>query len=147
MNPIRRSQSLVLLVLALLAVCFNADRASAQDFVGKFTLPLEVHWGKAVLPAGNYRLEHNSMRRPDLVTVRGAKQTVMALPVSQSFNADESAKSSLLLARVKGKAVVRVLVLKELGMEFRYPWPKGERVLIAQTPVLMERIPITRTGK
>ncbi len=147
MNSISKSKPVAFLALALLAVCFNTGRASAQDFIGKFTLPIAAQWGKAVLPAGQYTLEHNSMRRPDLVTIRGNEKTVMALPVSQSFNADQSANSNLLLARMSGKAVVRVLVLKELGMEFRYPWPKGERVLIAQNPVLYERIPITRAGK
>jgi len=134
-------------LIALAAGCMFAGVASAQDFTGKFTLPCEVQWGTAVLPAGNYTLEHNSARRSDLMTIRGEKETVMALPVSQSFDADRSGKSALILARMKGKAVVRVLVLTELGMEFTYAWPKGEHVLLAQGPVLIQRIPVTRVGR
>jgi hypothetical protein len=134
-------------LIALAAGCMFAAVASAQDFIGKFTLPCEVQWGTAVLPAGNYTLEHNSARRSDLVTIRGEKETVMALPASQSFDADRSGKSALILARMKGKAVVRVLVLRELGMEFYYPWPKGERVVLAEGPVLIQRISITTPGR
>jgi len=134
-------------LIALAVGCMFAGVASAQDFIGRFTLPCEVQWGTAVLPAGNYTLEHNSARRTDLVTIRGERETVMALPASQSFDSDRSGKSALILARVNRQAVVRVLVLRELGMEFIYPSPKGERVLLAQAPVLIQRIPVTRVGR
>ncbi len=135
------------LLMAVAALGLFAGAAQAQDYIGKFNLPIETQWGKAVLPAGNYTLEHNSMRRPDLVTVRGEKETIMTLPASQSFQADRSQKSALVLARMKGKTVVRTLVLAELGMEFYYPWPKGERIRIAEGPVLIQRVPITRVGR
>ncbi len=135
------------LLMAVAALGLFASVAQAQDYLGKFTLPVETQWGKAVLPVGNYTLEHNSLRRSDLVTIRNEKETVMAIAVSQAWNADRSQKSALVLARMKGKTVVRTLVLAELGMEFIYPWPKGERIRIAEGPVLIQRIPIIRVGK
>ena len=40
-----------------LAVCFLAGAANAAPtFSGKFTFPYEVHWGRTVLPAGNYSI-------------------------------------------------------------------------------------------
>ncbi len=135
------------LLMAVAALGLFAGVAQAQDYLGKFTLPIEAQWGKALLPAGNYTLEHNSLRRSDLVTIRNEKETVMAIAVSQAWNADRSQKSALVLARMKGKTVVRTLVLAELGMEFIYPWPKGERIRIAEGPVLIQRIPIIRVGK
>ena len=51
-----RSFSLVrILALAAGVLCLSASLASAQSAMkGEFTLPFEVHWGKAVLPAGQY---------------------------------------------------------------------------------------------
>ncbi len=134
-------------MIALAVGCLLAGAASAQDFIGTFTLPFEVQWGTAVLPAGNYKIEHNSLRRTDMVTVSGEGKAVMTVPASQSFEADRSAKSALVLARVNGKAVVRALVLSEIEMEFTYAWPKGKRVLVAEGPILIQRIPVTRTGR
>ncbi len=44
--------------VAILAACALAGAANAQPatFSGKFTLPYEVHWGKTVLPAGDYSI-------------------------------------------------------------------------------------------
>jgi hypothetical protein len=39
----------------LMAACLLGSPAKAQaSFQGKFTLPYEVHWGQATLPAGDY---------------------------------------------------------------------------------------------
>ncbi len=135
------------MLMTVAAALLLAGAAQAQDYLGKFTLPIEVQWGKAVLAAGDYTLEHNSMRRPELVTIRGEKATVMTLPIGQSFEADRSQKSALVLARINGKTVVRTLVLTELGMEFYYPWPKGERLRIAEGPILIQRVPVVRVGR
>ena len=140
-------KSIRYLLMTAVAVFLLAGAAQAQDYIGKFTLPIEVQWGKALLPAGDYTLVHNSMRRPDLVTIRGEKETVMTLPVGQSFNADRSQKSALVLAGMQGKTVVRTLVIAELGMEFHYPWPKGVRTQMAEGPVLIQRVPVIRVGK
>ena len=51
--------------LALLAGCFTANLASAQEaYRGKFTLPVEAQWGQLVLPPGEYSftLDHGTVR-------------------------------------------------------------------------------------
>ena len=46
-----------LFVTAMLACCALAGTAKADPtYTGKFTLPYEVHWGQAVLPAGDYTI-------------------------------------------------------------------------------------------
>jgi len=32
-------------------------------------------------------------------------------------------------------------------MEFYYAWPKGERVLLAEGPILIQRIPVSTLGR
>ena len=48
-------------VLTLSALNFAPSLASAQDEGGKFTLPHEVLWQNAVVPAGEYRFSLQPM--------------------------------------------------------------------------------------
>ena len=135
-----------LAVMALVAVGLFVGVASAQEFVGTVTLPCEVQWDKAVLPAGNYTIIQNSSRLPDYTTVRGEKATVMVKYLVQSLHSDRTGNNTLTLVRRQGRAVVSSLHLSEVGKEFSYPQPKSEE-LMAQGPVLIQRIPISGGGK
>jgi hypothetical protein len=45
----------------LIAICASASSASAQNaFQGKFTLPNDVRWANATLPAGDYTFSLSS---------------------------------------------------------------------------------------
>jgi hypothetical protein len=54
MKTMKNFTLLKLAMGSLLAICFNAGFANAQNVAGKFTLPFEAHWGQATLPAGDY---------------------------------------------------------------------------------------------
>ena len=41
-----------ILAIFTLAMCAFTATANAQSVMGRFTLPYEVHWGTATLPAG-----------------------------------------------------------------------------------------------
>ncbi len=43
------------LIVAISTLSMFSTLAYAQDAVGKFTLPYEVHWGKAILDPGDYK--------------------------------------------------------------------------------------------
>jgi hypothetical protein len=122
--------------------------ASAQDFAGTFTLPCDVQWDQAVLPAGSYTIIHNPFPFADYMTIRGEKgAAVMVKSLSQSGLAERSGKNTLTLVRRNGRAVVSSLRLGELAREFSYPQPKSEHPVMAEGPVLIQRIPISVRGK
>jgi hypothetical protein len=138
--------------LAVLAVCITAGVAGAQHspamYEGKFTLPFETRWGRAVLPAGDYTLTVDSTALPATVTVHSVRENktapmIMAQAISQHGASDQSA---LIVARNSGKGVVRGLQLAELGLRFEYAMPRGTQ-LVAEAPQLFQRIGISAAGK
>ena len=140
MKIIRRSFMILIVIGLFVGV------ASAQEFVGTFTLPCEVQWDQAVLPAGNYTLIQNSARLPDYTTIRSEKGTIVVKYLSHSSGADRTGQSTLTLVRKQGRHVVSSLRLAEVGTEFSYLQPRSEQ-LMAQGPVLIQRIPISARGK
>ena len=62
---------------AALALCLFAGAANAQHFAasrGSFTLPFEVNWGTAVLPAGDYTFTLGSFgMSPILAIEKGSR--------------------------------------------------------------------------
>src|SRR5271163_2743466 len=57
-------------VLTLSALNFAPNLASAQDAAGTFTLTHEVHWQKAVVPAGEYRFTLGAEGPAGMLTLR-----------------------------------------------------------------------------
>jgi hypothetical protein len=117
-------------------------------YEGKFTLPFETRWGRAVLPAGDYTLTVDSTALPATVTVHSVRENrtapmIMAQAISQHGASDQSA---LIVARNSGKGVVRGLQLAELGLRFEYAMPRGTQ-LVAEAPPLFQRIGISAAGK
>jgi hypothetical protein len=56
-ETIRNTIKVKLFAAAVLAVGLFASTGYAQtDYSGRFTLPAEVHWGRTVLPAGQYSI-------------------------------------------------------------------------------------------
>jgi hypothetical protein len=80
-QAIQHSTSLKLLLSMLMAICMFSAAANAQPrFVGKFTLPYEVRWGQAVLPAGNYFIRIESTAAPATISSQGGGRTVFMKP-------------------------------------------------------------------
>src|SRR5262249_42058109 len=111
--------------LAFAATCANANSALAQGLCkGSFTLPHEVQWQSAPLPAGVYSFEMASPRFPTLLRLQGPHgfQFINALV------ADEKAgkQSKLVIEHFAGsdESVVTELYLAEAGLHFRYAGPK-----------------------
>jgi len=134
-----------LAILALLATVVSAGLLSAEDYVGKFTLPFQAKWGRATLPAGDYSFQLNTARSPYTVTVRGQDKAAMIMSDGTS-NKDVSTRSELVVVRRGRTGTIRALHLNEVGTFFYVP-PKGERQLLAQAPELIQRIPILVSGK
>ena len=135
------------LVLVVGALCLSAGLASAQSAIkGEFTLPSEIHWGRAVLPAGQYSFDLTSMRAPEVIHVRGEGVNIvlMAQAVGDRPTPTDSA---LVLVRQGDNNVVRSLRLAPLGISLYYAQPKGEAPTVAQVPGVTQRVPVYTSSK
>ena len=114
-----------LLAAALVATALLAATTmnATPPFQGKFSLPYEVRWGRAMLPAGEYWLRVDYVGPATIVTVQraesGKKVAMLLSPVSEE---DKNTKdgSALLIASKGGQRIVHSLKLAELREVFIY---------------------------
>ena len=177
MNKFSTFRLIPVVFLAVLAMTVGAGPLCAENHKGSFTLPFEVRWGTAVLPAGDYTFTIDTDKGPNLATIRGDNGAAMIIANGKS-DRQFSGRSSLVLARRGRTGVVRELHLAipglkpaysrqdvrvydrgtlvsnvetqtptEGGIVFTYSPPKGEPSMLAQTPELIQRIPILMASK
>lgn len=136
-----------LAVAAALAVGASVGPASAQSLVkGTFTLPYEVHWGHAVLPAGHYSITIDEARRPALVSTLsgGGRAFVMPRAVGDAMKDQPTA---LLITNVENQRVVRTFNWREGNQSYVYrPFTKTERREVAVASAV-ETVPIQMAQK
>jgi hypothetical protein len=127
-----------------LALCLTAGLGKAQNaYQGKFTLPFEVRWQNAVLPAGDYTISLRSASVPYKMSVRGAGKSVILLGVSGSDRA-VSEKSQLTLIKVGDSYVVRSLEAGQIGLDINYSAGSSHATHTAMVTVPVE---LASTGK
>ena len=132
--------------LGLIAICASASSASAQNaFQGKFTLPNDVRWANATLPAGDYTFSLDSTTMPGRVFLRGPNGGAF-IPTSVIDERNEGDSSKLTIEHRGGTSFVRSMYLAELGVELRYGAPKTSKkdVEIAQVPAPIEQVLIAK---
>ena len=130
----------------LIAICASASSASAQNaFQGKFTLPNDVRWANASLPAGDYTFSLDSTTMPGRVLLRGPNGGAFIL-TSASDNRNEGDSSKLTIEHRGDISFVRSMYLADLGVELTYSAPKTPKqdVELAQGPVSTEQVLIAK---
>ncbi|MGH9405358.1 MAG: hypothetical protein ACRD3D_05910 [Terriglobia bacterium] len=147
MKSIRSFTLVRLATLALLAACFNAGLASAQEaMAGTFTLPFEARWGSAILPAGNYSFTLDHAGSGGILQVsRGTKG--VALIQSQSYSTESSGRSELTVVRNSAGTTVRDLSLPAIGEVLHYAPHNPRRSAAAAEQEAALRFPVTAAGK
>lgn len=130
-KTIRHAIKVRLFSVVLLATCAFAAAANAQTLSAKFTLPFEVHWGKNVLPAGDYTISMDS--HTNMALVRSANGNTVGftpIPIEASSNKGATA----LFAMVRGNdRIVRSLNLPAHGVSLIYPpATSAEREMLAK---------------
>jgi len=140
MKGIRNLGWLRVLILTIFVAGLSAGLASAQDYRGKFTLPFEVQWGKATLPAGEYSFRIKAASPPYLAQIYGKDSGVLVLAKTVS-NASAPERSELIIGRSHGKPTVQALCLREIGVVFSYGKSQPRQMTLAQVtlPVLLRR--------
>jgi hypothetical protein len=118
----RYATRVTLFAAALLATCLFAGSANAQAGIqGKLTLPYEVHWGQAVLPAGEYLLTFAHNNTSSMLAIRNAKSLRIVAFESVNIREDsKNGKSALLIGNHRGQRVVYSLRIADLGEAFVY---------------------------
>jgi hypothetical protein len=136
-----RNRALIIVAFALAAVFANAVPASAQvAFQGKFTLSHQVRWQKAMLPAGNYTFEIQSLATPRIV-LRGPNGPQFI----NGFIADEKTvgQSMLVVENHGNLSCVTELRMARVGRSIRYAVPKAPKdVELAQGPIMREEVTV-----
>jgi hypothetical protein len=142
-----RNRMLVITAFALAAVCATATPATAQGvYKGSFTLPREVRWQNATLPAGNYTFEMKSLEASSLIRLNGPKgsQFIPALVANE-----KTSEQSMLVIETRGSvSAVTELRLSGIGRSLRYATPKAPKdVELAQGPVTREQVLVVMKTK
>jgi hypothetical protein len=121
MNLKKNLSTVQLLTLGLLVSFLWAGVANAAPpYRGRFSLPYEVHWGHAVLPAGEYLLRFVDVQTFVFVVIQDAKSGKEVAYLAPSTKSEAQGKSALLIAEVGNQQVVHSLRLAELGEVFIY---------------------------
>lgn len=133
--------------LAALALSFSAISARAQEFRGKFTLPVEATWGGAVLPAGDYDLSvQTTTSGLHLITVRGEGKAAL-IPSFEGETKAPSNDSKLVLVNVGGIYAVRIFEAGDAGLTFDYPLPKAKARQTARASGSMQTVSVSGDGQ
>ena len=105
----------------LMAACLFGSPAKAQaGFQGKFTIPYEVHWGRATLPAGDYLINYDGPEMPGFVIRDAHTLRVVALERVEIRENCTGGNSALLISRRGTQRAVYSLRIAELGKAFVY---------------------------
>ena len=147
MNRNRSFNLVGTIAMAVGTLCLSAGLASAQSAMkGEFTLPSEIHWGRAVLPAGQYSFDLTSTSAPEVIRVRGEGVNVL-LMAQATGDRPTPTDSALVIVRQGDNSFVRSLRLAPLGISLYYAQPKGEAPTVAQVPEVTQRVPVTTSSK
>jgi hypothetical protein len=145
-NMTRNSVSAKLLLGVLLATFVFTAAANAQpSFQGKFTLPYEVQWNHAVLPAGEYSIEVDAKGRPAILhSVSTGNSALTSSPVI----ADREKGAAHLTVTIQGnERKVRSVNLPQIGMSLVFdPLTKSEREMFAKAGQ-MDNVPVFTAQK
>lgn len=142
--------TLASLAFLALAGFSNPVKAQSTAYEGRFTLPYEVTWQDAQMPAGNYTFIMNSKAYPARMVVRGPNGAIFVS--ATGLSADHSSDNSeLLIENRDGRRFVRELYLADYDLHFRYFVPKMKNlhreVLLAQGPSTTDRLAVLKGRK
>jgi hypothetical protein len=122
----------LLLGVVIATFVFTAAANAQPSFAGKFTLPYEVRWGQAVLPAGDYVIRMDATASPARITpANGSGAGVYTeYPLVQDSH---TSGTYLTITHETNQRRVRSLNLPQIGKMIVFaPLTKGEREAYAK---------------
>ncbi len=146
MNSNRSYKMIWLVGVAVLAACFGAGQARAQEFAGKFTLPFETRWGQAALPAGDYSFRLNKAHSGAMIQLYQGK-TSLGFVQAQAYDQSKPGSNALTVVRTKASNTVRELRLPEIGVVLIYSPGRAKPMTAEEERQIANSIPVTKAGK
>ena len=139
------------LVGVLFASFLFATAAQAQGqrpaYAGKFTLPYEVHWGKSVLPPGDYTLTIKSTGAPMIALLRSASGDAITYVVNRSVDTGSKGMNALLIKERGGQRIVHSLALNDLGLVLIYDPSLAHEKPLVQEAKNVRAVPVISANK
>ena len=135
--------------LGLFSVAASALPAAAQTvYKGQFTLPHEVRWQNAKLPAGDYTFSLPSLAPFSAMTITGPDGSVLEVAHVNSGRQSDG-PSVLILEQHDGTYFVREMDLSEISVQICYNLPKQSRSdePVAQAPATTEKVIVAMANK
>src|SRR5260370_27770734 len=121
MNLKKNLSTVQLLTLGLLvSLCWAGVANAAPLYRGRLSLLYEVHWGHAVLPAGEYLLRFVDVQTRVFAVIQDAKTGKDITYLAAVTNGEAKGTSALLITEVGNQQVVHSLRLAELVEVFIY---------------------------
>jgi hypothetical protein len=143
MNLKKDLSTVQLLALGLLVSFLWASVANAAPcYRGRFSLPYEVRWGQAVLPAGEYLLRFEDVSTGVFVVIQDAKSSKEIAYLAPKTKSEAQGKSALLIADKSNQRVVHSLRLAELGVVFIYEPALARRAENVREAQIVKTLPI-----
>jgi len=113
-------------LLAATAMSFTPSLAVAEEPArGKFTLTHDVHWGNAMVPAGDYEFSYDPYQSSPVLTLTklsGARAGFMLL-ITNSEDSKPSDSNQLLLQTVADGSYVSTMQIAECGVTLHFNVP------------------------
>ena len=148
MNRSKSFSTIQLLMLGFLICFLRAGVANAAPlYKGRFTLPYEVRWGQAVLPAGDYLLGFQDIGTRVFVLIRDAKSGKDIAFLAPLGNSDAKGPSALVIVGEGNHRVVHSLRLAELGEVFDYEPTLVRAATEVEEAHTMQTLPVLATKK
>jgi len=132
MKSIRKFAYAVVLTLSVMN--FTPSLASAQDKGGRFTLPHEVLWQNALVPAGDYKFILQPVGPSAMLSLRkisGTPASFMLLVNDTAMN-NGSETASLVIESNLGKRYVSAMNLPEFEVTLHFAAPRNSAKELAQ---------------
>ena len=148
MNLKKNLSTLQLLTLGLL-VCFLwvGVANAAPLYRGRFSLPHQVRWGQAVLPAGEYLLKFADVQTRVFVVIQDAKSGKDVAYLTPVTKSEARGTSALLIANDGDQQVVHSLRLAELGEVFIFDPALARGVGDVREAHTMQTLPLVATKR
>ena len=146
LNTTQHSTTAKLILGVLFATCVFTAAANAQpSFEGKFTLPYEVHWNHAVLPAGEYSITVDAKGMPAVVH---STRTGNSVNTNSPILADQEKGAASLTVTIRGnERRVRSMNLPQIGKSLIFePLTKTEREIFAKAGQI-DAVPVVTAQK
>jgi len=114
-----------------LALALAPRSASALDKqLGNFSVPFDIHWGEALMPAGSYSISADSLGATTVINVSNQNATsggFLIPAIGWDSTPALYGKVQLVIEHKDGKAYVKELKVGNQGVALYYAAPKAKK--------------------